>query len=159
MTMEKHYQPPGLGAWLLERTRYRADGDILLGDLEEEYQLWCRHRGERQARRWYWRQVVTSLPVFILQSIYWGTVMLKNQLKTILRTLRSQTGYTILNVAGLSVGIALSILALLYVQHEYSFDRSFSKADRIYRVVQDIKGLNGKERSTATVGRGWRRSS
>ena len=153
MTMEKHYQPPGLGAWLLERTRYRADGDILLGDLEEEYQLWCRHRGKRQARRWYWRQVVTSLPVFILQSIYWGTVMLKNQLKTVLRTLRSQKGYAILNVAGLSVGIALSILALLYVQHEYSFDGSFSKSDRIYRVVQDIN-LPYAEISVGTVGGG-----
>ncbi len=75
--------------------------------------------------------------------------MIKNQLKSVLRTLRSQKGYAILNIGGLSVGIALSILALLYVQHEYNFDSGLSKADRIYRVVQDInipsyQGFNAK---------------
>ena len=109
--------------------------------------------GLRWARVWYWGQLFRSFPFFLFASFYWGTVMFKNQLKSVFRTLRSQKGYTILNIGGLSVGIALSILALLYVQHEYSFDTGLSKADRIYRVVQDIK-LPNREQSTAMVGVG-----
>ena len=65
--------------------------------------------------------------------------MLKNYLKTTFRTFRRHKGYTLLNITGLSVGIALSLLALLYVEHELSYDRFHSKADRIYRVVQDTE--------------------
>ncbi len=150
MTMEKHYEPPGLGAWLLDRARYRADGDILLGDLEEEYQLWCRHRGERQARRWYWRQVVTSLPVFTLQSIYWGIVMLKHYLKIAFRTLSKQKGHSLINVAGLALGLAPCILALLFIQHELSVGRSHDKADQIYRVVLEQRLPDGESTISVT---------
>ena len=79
------------------------------------------------------------------RTIYWSLVMLKNYLKTTFRSFRRHKGYTLLNITGLSVGIALSLLALLYVEHEHSYDRFHSKADRIYRVVQDI-GFPGMQR-------------
>ena len=63
--------------------------------------------------------------------------MLRNYLKIALRNLRKYLGYTSINLIGLAVGIACSLLILLYVQDELSFDRFHEKADRIYRLVLD----------------------
>lgn len=44
-------------------------------------------------------------------------------------------GYTILNIAGLSVGMATCLLLLLYVKDEYSYNKFLNDSDRIYRVL------------------------
>jgi putative ABC transport system permease protein len=61
--------------------------------------------------------------------------MFKSYLTIALRILRKQKIYTIINIAGLSVGIACSLFILLWVLDELSFDRFHKNADRIYRVV------------------------
>lgn len=65
--------------------------------------------------------------------------MLKNYLKVAIRALKRQLGYTALNIIGLTVGIASSLLILLYIFYETSFDNYHSKADRIYRISSSIK--------------------
>jgi len=62
--------------------------------------------------------------------------MLKNYLKTAIRNLRKHRTHSIINIVGLSVGMAVFILILSYVYFEFSFDRFHSKSDQIYRVVQ-----------------------
>lgn len=59
--------------------------------------------------------------------------MLKNYFTVALRTLRRQSGYTVINVVGLAVGLACCLLIALYVRHELSYDRYHVNADRIYR--------------------------
>lgn len=66
--------------------------------------------------------------------------MFSNYLKTAFRNLSRHKGYSFLNIAGLSLGLASSTLILLYVQSELSFDRSHSKSDRIYRVYKQDPG-------------------
>ena len=44
-------------------------------------------------------------------------------------------GYTFINIAGIAVGIACTILIFLWVQDELSFDRFHENANRIYRVA------------------------
>ena len=75
--------------------------------------------------------------------------MLKNYLKIALRNLRRQPGYTFINVAGLTVGLACFLLILLYVQDERRFDRFHEKADHIYRVVETRATPEGGERHLA----------
>ena len=65
--------------------------------------------------------------------------MLKNYLKIAWRNLRKHKFYTFLNVFGLSLGLASCLLITLYVVDELSYDKSFSHADRIYRINSDIK--------------------
>jgi len=60
--------------------------------------------------------------------------MLKNYIKVAFRSLRRQPGYTALNIIGLTVGIASSLIILLYTFHETSFDKQHAKGDRIYRL-------------------------
>ena len=64
--------------------------------------------------------------------------MIRNYLKIIFRNLWRQKGYALINIMGLAVGLASCMIILLYVFHEISFDTFNKKADRIYRVAEDI---------------------
>ncbi len=64
--------------------------------------------------------------------------MLRSYLKTALRNLLRHKTYTVLNVAGLALGIALCLLAFQYLRDEASFDAFHEKADRIYQVVYNL---------------------
>lgn len=64
--------------------------------------------------------------------------MLKNYIKVAFRSLIRQPGYTALNIIGLTVGIASSLIILLYIFHETSFDKQHSKGDRIYRLSTEF---------------------
>jgi putative ABC transport system permease protein len=65
--------------------------------------------------------------------------MLKNYFKIAFRNLWRKRSYSFINVIGLAVGMACCFLISLYVLFEFSYDRFHSKADRIYRVVGDLK--------------------
>ena len=65
--------------------------------------------------------------------------MLKNYFKTAFRTLLKNKGFTLLNVLGLSLGLASCLLIILYVADELSYDRYNTNASRIYRVNEDLK--------------------
>ena len=75
--------------------------------------------------------------------------MFKNYIKTSIRILIRQKAYSIINILGLSIGITASILILLYVTHELSYDKFHKNASKIYRV--GIKGeLSGEIIDVAT---------
>lgn len=61
--------------------------------------------------------------------------MLKNYFKTAFRSLNRNRNYTIVNVSGLAVGIAVCMMIFLIIQFQTSFDGFHTKKDRIYRVV------------------------
>ena len=60
--------------------------------------------------------------------------MLLNFLKTALRFLFKNKGYSAINVMGLSLGLAAFILLTLFVEKEFSYDEFYSQKDRIYQV-------------------------
>lgn len=60
--------------------------------------------------------------------------MLFNYLKIALRNLLKNTVYSFINITGLSVGLACSMLIMLWVNHEVSFDKFHPNADRIFQV-------------------------
>jgi ABC-type antimicrobial peptide transport system permease subunit len=61
--------------------------------------------------------------------------MLKNYLKTALRNLRNNKTYSVINITGLAVSLAVSILLLLWVNDELSYDRFNVNAANIYKLV------------------------
>ena len=61
--------------------------------------------------------------------------MLKNYLKIAIRNLSRHPTYSFLNISGLAIGMAASILILLWVQNELSYDRFNANADQIYRIT------------------------
>ncbi len=79
--------------------------------------------------------------------------MIRHYLKTALRNLIRNRFYSIINITGLSVGMAVAILIFSYVWYERSFDRFNSKFDQIFRVVQSTNVLD-RESENAMTGHG-----
>ena len=69
--------------------------------------------------------------------------MFKSHLKIAFRNLWKNKTFSIVNISGLAIGITCSLLLFMFVKDELSFDRSFKKADNIYRVYSDVR-INGK---------------
>ncbi|MDR6806702.1 putative ABC transport system permease protein [Dyadobacter sp. BE34] len=69
-----------------------------------------------------------------------GPVMIRNHFTIAVRSFFNSKGYSFINVAGLAVGLACTILIFLVVRHETSYDLSQSRLERIYRVeTENIK--------------------
>ncbi|MFT4033568.1 MAG: ABC transporter permease, partial [Siphonobacter sp.] len=62
--------------------------------------------------------------------------MLSNYFKVALRNLLKNKVYSIINIMGLAIGMAVTLLIGLWVYDELSFDRSFEHYDRIAQVMQ-----------------------
>jgi len=60
--------------------------------------------------------------------------MIKNYILVTFRSLRKNGFYSFINIAGLAIGITCSILIMLWVADETSFDKFHPKADRLYQV-------------------------
>jgi putative ABC transport system permease protein len=71
----------------------------------------------------------------------------KNYFKVAMRSLKRDKLYSFINIAGLAIGMACSLMILLTLRHELSFDRFHEKAGRIYRVAMDV---TTKERTFMT---------
>jgi len=65
--------------------------------------------------------------------------MLQNLIKTALRNILKDFGYSSLNIIGLTLGISSALFLIVYVADEISYDRYHEKADRIYRVSSHIR--------------------
>lgn len=63
--------------------------------------------------------------------------MLSNYIKIAFRNLWKRRGYSLINVAGLSIGIAAALLITLYAVNELSYDRFHKDADDLYMVYKE----------------------
>ncbi len=130
-----------LMACLLDsRVRYAA-----LGDFEERFRAFARSRGRRRAWAYFWAQTVLLVPSYLHNLVYWSVEMLKNYMKTALRNIRKNKVYTVINVLGLTIGLAFFVLIGLYVRSELGYDRFHENRDRIYRVEQVLAHESGTE--------------
>jgi putative ABC transport system permease protein len=75
--------------------------------------------------------------------------MFNNLIKHSIRSFKRQRAYIIINVLGLSIGIACSLLIALYVINEASYDKYNTKKDRIFRTILNGK-LGGQEVTVAS---------
>ena len=64
--------------------------------------------------------------------------MFKNYFKTAWRNIIRTIGYTILNVAGLAIGMAVALLIGLWVYNQYSFDKFLPEYQSVYRVQRNF---------------------
>lgn len=76
--------------------------------------------------------------------------MLKNYIKIATRNLLRRKSYSILNIIGLSTGLACVVFIMNWVIDETSYDQHFTKADRIYRVVSEAGSGTDRWHQTVT---------
>ena len=72
--------------------------------------------------------------------------MFKNYLLLAFRNLKKQKVFTIINIAGLTVGIISCLMIFLFVQHEFSYDNFHKEGKDIYRVMR-VAERNGSRES------------
>jgi len=70
--------------------------------------------------------------------------MIRNYIKIALRNIKRHSTYSILNISGMAIGMACTILILLWVQDEWSYDRHFKNADNLYRVIENQNPSGGE---------------
>ena len=76
--------------------------------------------------------------------------MFKNYFKIAIRNLTRNKIYSLINILGLSIGLACAMLILLYVRDEVSYDQFHHNVNRIYRIVMKSKhdGVEHKDGNT-----------
>ncbi|MBW1768209.1 MAG: ABC transporter permease [Deltaproteobacteria bacterium] len=107
------------------------------GDLEEVYAVLEEESGLLRARAWLWFQILKLIYGAVRINFIWRVNMFKFYLKTAVRNLFKFKSISSINIIGLTVGMAVCILLLLYVQDELSFDRYHQHSDRIFRILDD----------------------
>ncbi|GAB3494817.1 ABC transporter permease [Spirosoma knui] len=127
----------------------------VLGDIHERYALRVQRLGARKARNTYWREVLAYMRPSMIKRKQpdhpnpLAILMLRNYIKTAQRSLLKNRFYSLINMTGLTVGLTVGILLLLWVQHELSFDRFHRQASSIYRL--ENWGGTGSSRQLWTV--------
>ena len=65
--------------------------------------------------------------------------MLRSYLLLAARTLRRRTGYTVVNVVGMTIGLACCAIVAVFFQYELSFDTHHEGAERIHRIYTEFQ--------------------
>ncbi|MCP4726026.1 MAG: FtsX-like permease family protein [bacterium] len=134
--IKKHYKPPRIAAWLLRRVSSDPFG-VKCGDFEEEFGENVFDKGYLRAYIQYWVQLMKSIPGFLNYSIMRSGAMLKSYFKIAVRNIFRNRIYSLINISGLTIGLACCLIVLLYVHNELSYNNFHEKGDRVYRVLTE----------------------
>ncbi|HLG40858.1 MAG TPA: ABC transporter permease, partial [Chitinophagaceae bacterium] len=83
----------------------------------------------------------TSLFNFLKENL-----MIQNYFKIAWRNLVRNKAFSLVNITGLAIGMAGATLILLWIAHQFSFDKFHEKKDRIYQVY-NLAEIEGEKRS------------
>jgi len=136
---KREMKPPRVAEWLLNHFTGGSNKFSIFGDFDEEFDEIAHMLGPKQARRWYWLHLVRSLPIIVKNSLRWNLTMAANYMRSAFRNLIKHKGFSLINIFGLSAGLACSTIIILYVFNELTFDRHHPDAHRVYRVATQKK--------------------
>ncbi|MFC1492507.1 ABC transporter permease [candidate division KSB1 bacterium] len=146
----RQFKPPRMATRLLKKLSSYQDNHSIAGDIEEVYFDKFDDSGFLYAYIWFWMQTVFSIIQYVTFISIRSFVMFKSYIKIALRNLKKHKIYSLINITGLTIGIAGCILILLWIQDELSYDRFHENSDRIYRIATDenIGGQSSKHPAT-----------
>lgn len=148
---KEEIHPPRLAEKILKKLLRRDIANQRIGDYDEVFKYHVEDKGKFFANRWYWSEILKSLPMLILNLIYWRGEMFRNYLKIAYRNIIKNKVYSFINIAGLSIGLASAFLILLWVNDEMSFDDFHKKGSDIYHVYLEVRDKEGSSGSQPTV--------
>ncbi|MCK8492700.1 ABC transporter permease [Spirosoma sp. RP8] len=117
----------------------------VLGDSHERYYRRLQRLGPAKARRLYWQEMLAYLrPSMIKRETtneytspyFLSPDMLRNYVTVAWRNLSRNRAFSIINLLGLALGMACSLLIMLWVQDERSVDRFHANGNHLYQVYE-----------------------
>ncbi|MBC3790642.1 ABC transporter permease [Spirosoma utsteinense] len=150
--------PPRWAQKLLEVFSDPDTMEEVQGDLLELYDHWVQTIGKRRADWRYSRSTLKLLRPLAQTNttqypspFFLNPAMIRNYFRTAWRNLVKNKFYSFINISGLTVGLAVGILILLWVQDELSFDRFHTQSSSIYRLENWAGTGSSRQIWTATV--------
>lgn len=140
---------PLIAKWLLAQFSDYEQSFYCHGDFQEELQDIAESHGKISAVLWYWGQALFALFSHFLLISRWSLVMIQNYIRMVFRLIKREKIYFLINMFGLSIGLMCSLFIFIWVENELSFDRYYTHATHIYRVV-DYSMLPSGERNYST---------
>ena len=125
--------------------------ETIQGDLDEEFAYRVTKDGERKARFLYWREVlgfvkwkyIKRKPEQYSSNHYFTIAMIGNYFKIAWRNLLKERQFTLLNLVGLSTGLACTILIYLWVNDELHVDKVNEKDSRLFQIMANHTSDDG----------------
>jgi len=168
MKFKTNIHPPKMADRLFEWYCENASIEDLHGDVEELFYDDLERMSAGEARLTYWRRIVSLMFSYSVKrrkqksslSTYSNAsmnfTMIRHYVKIALRNLIKNKAFSVINILGLSIAISCCVLLTLFIQDEFSYDRHFNEADRIYRLTTTLKTTNGQisllQRSSPPIG-------
>jgi putative ABC transport system permease protein len=135
------------------------------GDLDELYDHWHEKHGKTAADLKYALNVLSVLPPFVRRrkqakeyppgcrtTPNFQPAMIRNYFKIAWRNIAHNKSFSSINVLGLALGMACSLLIMLWIQDEFSVDRYHANGPQLYHVMER-QFFDGKvEAGTGTPG-------
>lgn len=158
-------QPPRLATRLLEWYCDNAAIEDLVGDAEELFHQNLKAMPAWRAKANYWKHIFTLLLSYSVKkrkqrsayspfsSTTFHPAMFKNYFVVATRNLVKHKFFTIINVAGLAIGMSISLLLIAMLSFLWTYDNFHANKDRIYRVITKAsdKQRNWEFASTPSV--------
>lgn len=146
--------PPKKAERLLQFFLKEELAEEVLGDLEEKFHVTLREKSAATAKRNYWFQVLNYVRPFAVKNLSSPTTipvdMYKHYFKVGFRNLKRNKGYSLINIGGLAVGMAVAMLIGLWIQAELSYNKYHENYDRIAQVMQH-QTYNGKVQTQEVI--------
>lgn len=118
--------------------------ESIYGDMQERYDEYLELYGVRKANRKYWLDVLRFMNRHTLKrsknskvNTYNPLAMLSNYFKVGFRNLLKNRSFTVINVLGLSVSMAVCLVIILMINDQTSYDNFQVNKDRIYRFTHE----------------------
>ena len=144
--------PPKLSDRFLEWYCHPDFIEEIQGDLYERFQKQVRERGIPYARLMFAWNVLRFFRPSCIKSFQplTSTIMWNNYLKMGFRNIVKHYGVALLNIFGLTIGLATCFIILLWVGDELSVDRYHENGPELYQVMRNMKA-NGEIFTTSAA--------
>jgi len=135
----KKKSPPRIAKWIISRLSVYEKEHALADAIEAEYFDIRGRYGAILSWIWYWFCTMGTLFQYLKLSLLWSLIMFKNYLKVALRTIQRNKLFSVINIAGLAIGLTCVVLLVLWIQDEVSYDQFHKDIDRIYLTAAHVK--------------------
>ena len=129
----------------------------LEGDLLESFEENISSGGSRFARRAYRSEVLKLLRPSVVKNFNvfgsdaFSAAILMNHSRVVVRNIRKHTAFSLINIAGLAIGMSVSLLIISMITDLLQFDKFHVNRDHIFRVVSDVTIDHRRQDKLATT--------